>query len=154
AGVVGFSIAPEHFVERYGLIIIIALGESIVSIGVGAAGLALDAGLIAAALLGFSVAASIWWSYFDWSIYIAQARLMEAEGAERARLARALSAYLHMPMVGGIVLFSFGLKTALHDIGGSLAAVPAFCLCFGIALYMLAHVLLRFRIGGGLGRGR
>jgi low temperature requirement protein LtrA len=84
----GFRIAPEHFVERFGLIIMIALGESIVAIGIGAAGLPLDAGLIAAALLGITVAACLWWSYFDWVVYVAQARLTEATGAARALLAR------------------------------------------------------------------
>src|SRR5919198_2109991 len=69
----GFRVSPAHFVERFGLIIIIALGESIVAIGVGAAGLPLDAGVIGAALLGITIAACVWWSYFDWAIYFSQA---------------------------------------------------------------------------------
>jgi low temperature requirement protein LtrA len=150
----GWRVSPEHFVERFGLIVIIALGESIVAIGVGAAGLPLDAGVIAAALLGITVAASLWWSYFDWVVYVAQARLAEATGATRAALARDAYSYLHLPMVGGIVLFAFGLKTTLADVGGSLPTVPALGLCGGVALYLLAHVALRLRIGGGLGRGR
>jgi low temperature requirement protein LtrA len=84
----GWRISPAHFVERFGLIIIIALGESIVAIGVGAAGLLLDAGVIAAALLGITVVACLWWSYFDWVIFVAQAALAEATGASRAALAR------------------------------------------------------------------
>jgi low temperature requirement protein LtrA len=68
----GWRVAPEHFVERHGLIVIIALGESIVAIGLGTAGLPLDAGLIGAAVLGVVVACSIWWSYFDWVTYIAR----------------------------------------------------------------------------------
>jgi low temperature requirement protein LtrA len=150
----GFRVSPEHFVERFGLIIIIALGESIVAIGVGAAGLPLDAGVIAAALLGITVAASLWWSYFDWVVYVTQARLAEATGAQRAALARDAYSYLHLPMVGGIVLFAFGLKTMLADVGGSLPTIPALGLCGGIALYLLAHVAFRLRTGGGLGRGR
>jgi low temperature requirement protein LtrA len=150
----GWRVSPDHFVERFGLIIIIALGESIVAIGVGAARLPLDTGVIAAALLGVTVAACLWWSYFDWVVYVAQARLAEATGVERAALARDLYSYLHLPMVGGIVLFAFGLKTTLADVGGSLGSVPALGLVGGIALYMLAHVALRLRIGGGLGRGR
>jgi low temperature requirement protein LtrA len=153
-GMRGFRVSPEHFVERFGLIIIIALGESIVAIGVGAAGVRLDAGVIGAALLGITVAACLWWSYFDWFVYVAQARLAEATGARRATLARDLYSYLHLPMVGGIVLFAFGLKTILTDVGGSLGSVPALGLVGGIALYLLAHVALRLRIGGGLGRGR
>jgi len=150
----GFRIWPAHFVERYGLIIIIALGESIVAIGVGATGLPLDAGVVTAALLGVTVAACVWWSYFDWVIYSAQARLTELTGAARAQLARDAYAYGHLPMVGGIILFAFGLKSTMSDVGASLSALPALCLCGGIGLYLLAHVLLRLRVGGGFGRGR
>jgi low temperature requirement protein LtrA len=150
----GWRVSPEHFVERFGLIVIIALGESIVAIGVGAAGIPLDAGVIAAALLGITVAACLWWSYFDWVVFVAQARLAEARGARRAALARDAYSYLHLPMVAGIVLFAFGLKTTLPDVASSLPTVPALGLVGGIALYLLAHVALRLRIGGGLGRGR
>src|SRR5438094_593595 len=104
----GMRVSPEHFVERFGLIIIIALGESIVAIGVGASGLELDAGVITAALLGVTVAACLWWSYFDWAIYATQAKLAEEEGSRRSELARDVYSYLHLPMVAGIVLFAFG----------------------------------------------
>jgi low temperature requirement protein LtrA len=150
----GWRVSPGHFVERFALIVIIALGESIVAIGVGAARLPLDAGVIAAALLGITIAACLWWSYFDWVVYVAQARLAEATGARRAALARDVYSYLHVPMVGGIVLFAFGLKTALADVAGSLRTVPALGLVGGISLYLIGHVALRLRIGGGLGRGR
>jgi low temperature requirement protein LtrA len=150
----GWRVSPEHFVERFGLIIIIALGESIVAIGVGASGLPLDAGVITAALLGVTVAACLWWSYFDWVIYVAEATLAEATGTERARFARDAYSYLHLPMVAGIVLFAFGLKMTLADVDVSLASVPAVGLCGGVALYFLAHVGLRVRTGGGVGHGR
>src|SRR5207249_4284201 len=150
----GWRVSPEHFVERFGLIIIIALGESIVAIGAGPARHSLDAGVIGAALLGITVAACLWWSYFDWVVYVAQARLDEATGERRSALARDAYSYLHLPMVGGIVLFAFGLKTTLADVGGSLPTVPALGLCGGVALYLLAHVVLRLRVGGGFGRGR
>jgi low temperature requirement protein LtrA len=150
----GWRVSPEHFVERFGLIIIIALGESIVAIGVGAAGVPLDAGVIAAALLGITVAACLWWSYFDWVVFISQATLTEATGVRRAAFARDAYSYLHLPMVGGIVLFAFGLKTTLADVGDPLGSVQALGLFGGVALYLLAHVVLRLRIGGGLGRGR
>ena len=150
----GWRVSPAHFVERFGLIIIIALGESIVAIGVGASGLPLDAGVISAALLGVTVAACLWWSYFDWVVYVAEATLVDATGTERARFARDAYSYLHLPMVAGIVLFAFGLKTTLADVDLSLATVPALGLCGGVALYFLAHVLLRVRTGGGIGHGR
>jgi low temperature requirement protein LtrA len=150
----GWRISPEHFVERFGSVVIIALGESIVAIGVGARQLPLNAEAIGAALLGITVAACIWWSYFDWVVYASQARLSEATGAARAVLARDSYSYLHFPMVAGIVLFAFGLKTTLADTAGSLSVVPALGLVGGIALYLVAHVALRLRHGSGLGRGR
>ncbi|MEA2508612.1 MAG: hypothetical protein QOG21_694 [Actinomycetota bacterium] len=150
----GWRVSPDHFVERFGQIIIIALGESIVAIGVGARRVPLDVDVIAAALLGITVTACIWWSYFDWVAYVAQSRLAEATGAPRASLARDAYSYLHLPMVAGIVLFAFGLKTTLGDTGGSLAPVPALGLVGGVALYLLAHVALRLRLRSGFGHGR
>jgi low temperature requirement protein LtrA len=150
----GWRVSPAHFVERHGLIVIIALGESIVAIGVGAAGQVLNGGEILAALLGIVVAAALWWSYFDWVIYIGQARLEEASGTVRAALARDLYSYLHLPMVAGIILFAFGMKTTLADVESPLPTIPAIGLFGGLALYMVSHVALRLRIGGGLGRGR
>jgi low temperature requirement protein LtrA len=150
----GWRLSPHHFVERFGQIILIALGESIVGIGVGVAGRELDPELITAVLLGITVVACLWWSYFDWFIYVAEGKLAEATGDRRAALARDGYSYLHLPMVGGIVLFAFGAESTLHDTTATLPTVPAFGLVCGIALYFLAHVALRLRIGGGLGRGR
>jgi low temperature requirement protein LtrA len=150
----GWRVSPEHFVERHGLVVIIALGESIVAIGGGAAGLPLDAGRITAALLGMVVIAALWWSYFDWLIYVTLASLEEATGVQRAALARDLYSYLHLPMVAGIVLFALGLKTTIANVDSPLPTIPAVGLCGGLALYFLAHVAGRLRLGGGLGRGR
>jgi low temperature requirement protein LtrA len=121
---------------------------------VGAAGLPLDGPRIAAALLGMVVAATLWWAYFDWVIYVSQARISEASGAERAALARDLFSYLHMPMVFGIVLFALGLKVTLGHVEEPLGTVPAIGLCGGLALYMAAHVGVRLRTSGSIGHGR
>jgi low temperature requirement protein LtrA len=150
----GWRVSPAHFVERHGLIVIIALGESIVAIGVGAAGQPLNGGEIAAALLGIVVVAALWWSYFDWVIFVGEARLAEASGTVRAALARDLYSYLHLPMVAGIVLFALGMKTTLAHVESPLPTIPAIGMFGGLALYMLAHVALRLRLRGGLGRGR
>ena len=150
----GWRLSPAHFVERHGLIIIIAIGESIVAIGIGAEGLSLDAAHITAALLGMVVAAALWWSYFDWVIYVSQARISDATGAERANLARDLFSYLHMPMVFGIVLFALGMKVTLGHVDEPLGTIPAIGLCGGLALYMAAHVAVRLRTSGGWGHGR
>src|SRR5215210_4544403 len=150
----GWEVSPEHFVERFGLVILIALGEAVVAVGAGAAGVRLDAGVLAAALLAMAVIACLWWAYFDWVVYVAGSRLENATGIARATLARDAYAYLHSAMVAGIVLFAYGVETALHHTASPLDPVPASALAGGVSLYFVAHVALRLRIGGGLGRGR
>jgi low temperature requirement protein LtrA len=125
-----------------------------VAIGVGAGGQPLDAGTITAALLGIVVASALWWSYFDWVICIAQARLAEATGTERAILARDLYSYTHLPMVAGIVLFALGMKQTLSHYDEALDIISAVGLSGGLALYFAAHVALRLRTSGGWGHGR
>ena len=137
-GVEGWRIEPAHFAERHGLVIIIALGESIVSLGVGATGVGLGAGIIVGGLLGVTVAAAMWWAYFDVVALVAERRLRGADGRERALMARDSYTYLHLPMVGGIVLFAVGVKKMLVHESAHLPAVPAVCLCGGLALYFLA----------------
>jgi low temperature requirement protein LtrA len=145
SGLRGWRVSPAHFIERHGLIVIIALGEEIVSIGVGAAGRPLDAALVTAALLGVIVAFALWWAYFDVVALVAERRLRAAQGVERARMARDTYTYLHLPMVAGIVLLAFGVKTTVAHTGAALAVVPGTGLCGGVALYLLAHVASRRR---------
>jgi low temperature requirement protein LtrA len=141
----GWRLAPAHFAERHGLIVIIALGESIVAIGVGAAGLSLTAGIVSAAVLGIVVIVTLWWAYFDVYAVLAQSQLSTTSGATRARFARDVYTFLHLPMIAGIVLFALGLKKTIEEVGERLETVPALALCGGIALYFLAHVALRVR---------
>lgn len=149
-GVSGFKIHAGHFVERHGLIIIIALGESIVAIGVGAAGLGLGPGVILATCLGITVAAALWWAYFDYVVLLAERRLSGARGHERARLARDSYSYLHLPMLAGIVFVALGVKKTLAHIGDPLGTIPAVALCGGVALYLLGHNAFRLRDTGSV----
>ncbi len=135
----GWRVAPEHFAERHGLVVLIALGESIIAIGVGA-GLQLVTGVIVGAALGIVVVSALWWLYFDVAAIFARTRLAQASGVERARLARDAYSYLHLPLVAGIVFFAFGLETTLHHIHSALDLIPAVALCGGVALYLLGHV--------------
>jgi len=142
----GYRLHPAHFVERHGLIIIIALGESIVALGVGASSSAeLKGSEIVCALLGVVVAASLWWTYFDVTALVAERRLHSLRGAARARLARDSFSYLHFPMVAGIVLLALGVKKTLGDVDEQLKAVSAVALCAGAALYLAADVAFRRR---------
>ena len=123
---------------------IIALGESIVALGAGATS-DLDAGVIVAALLGFAVAACLWWAYFDVVAIVAERRLTETEGNAQLAMARDSYSYLHLPMVAGIILFAVGVKKTLGDVGEPLKLVPAVALCGGVAMYLGAHILFRLR---------
>ena len=149
----GWKVASEHFAERHGLIILIALGESIIAIGVGA-GLELDTGVILAAALGIVVLSALWWLYFDVAAIFARRRLMQARGLELHRLALHAYSYLHLPMVAGIVLFALGLETTLHHLDEALETVPAVALCGGAALYLLAEITFLFRTTGRVFRRR
>ncbi len=149
----GWRVAPEHFAERHGLIILIVLGESIIAIGVGA-GFVLGTRVIVGAALGIVVVSALWWLYFDVAAILARRRLMRAKGLELHRLALHAYSYLHLPMVAGIVLFALGLKTTLGDVGEALDTVPAVALCGGAALYLLAHIAFLFRTTGRVFRRR
>jgi low temperature requirement protein LtrA len=154
--------APGHFSERHGLIIIIALGESIVAIGVGATEFPVSTSLIIAAVLGIVLVAALWWVYFDVTALAAERRLARAEWSERARLARDSYTYLHLPMVAGVVFAALGLKKVLgyvagdegHDWNDSLSALPVWSLHGGPALYLLSLVLFRWRIVRSISRSR
>jgi low temperature requirement protein LtrA len=141
----GWKLVPGHFAERHGLIVIIALGESIVAIGVGARA-SIDAGIVAASALGIVVAAALWWVYFDVTAIVARRRLARARtGREQNNIARDSYSYLHFPMIAGIALVAVGLTVTLAHVGEALALVPAAALLGGAALYLLAHVAFRLR---------
>jgi len=144
-GVRGFSVSAEHFAERYGLIVIIALGESIVAIGISAAGIELDPTVVLAAVLGLVLTAALWWAYFDIVAHVARRKLSEARGHERVRLARDSFSYLHLPMFAGIVLVALGMKKVIAHVDEPLETVPAVALCGGVALYLLSHDAIRYR---------
>ena len=149
----GWHLSAGHFAERHGLIVIIALGESIVALGLGATN-DLSAGVVTAAFLGLAVAFALWWAYFDVVAIVAERRLRETTGDAQLRMARDSYSYLHLPMVAGIVLFAVGVKKTLGHIGDPLEVVPAVALCGGLAMYLVAHVLFRLRNVHSLNRQR
>jgi len=150
----GWRFAPEHFVERHSLIIIIALGESLIAVGFGARATSLSASVIVAALLGLVIATSFWIAYFDFFAIRFGQLLAERTGADRVKLARDAYTYLHLPMVVGIVLSAFAMREAVGGVGHDLHAVPALALCGGSALYLSAYVALRRRVTRTIRSGR
>ena len=145
-GMGGWRVEPAHFVERHGLIIIIAIGESLIAIGLGARATALSLGVIVAAVLGLVVVMSFWLAYFDFFQIRGRQMLADRTGIERITLARDVYTYLHLPMVAGIILFAFALKTTLAHVGDELDTIAALGLCGGPALYLFAYVAIRVRV--------
>jgi low temperature requirement protein LtrA len=144
----GWRLAPRHFAERHGLIVIIALGESIVAIGLGA-GSDVGAGIVVGAVLGIVLAAGLWWLYFDVSAIAAERRLTSAvAGKEQNELARDSYSYIHFVLVAGIVLVALGLKKTLAHVGDSLDLVLAAALLGGTALYLVGLIAFRLRMIG------
>jgi low temperature requirement protein LtrA len=150
----GWRVQPRHFVERHGLIVIIAIGESLVAVGLGARGERLHADVIVASLLGLLVAMSFWLAYFDFFTIRGRQLLDERSGEQRIAIARDIYTYLHLPMVAGIVLFAFAVKSALKHLGDELGTIEALSLCGGSALYLFAYVALRFRVARSVRGGR
>jgi low temperature requirement protein LtrA len=144
-GVEGWMLVPGHFAERHGLILLIAIGESIVAIGAGAS-THIDAGVVTAAILGIAVAASLWWLYFDVVAVVATRNLARAAvGREQNSMARDSYSFLHLPMIAGIVLLALGMKKTLGHVDHHLKIEAATAMFGGMALYLVAHVAFRYR---------
>ncbi|HSD76667.1 MAG TPA: low temperature requirement protein A [Solirubrobacteraceae bacterium] len=140
------QVAVAHFAERYGLFIIICLGESIVAIGVGAGDRPVDAGLVAAAALGLVVTLELWWTYFDRFAATAEERLRAHDNPVLA--AADAYSYLHLVLVAGIIVFAVGVEIAVHDVGAPLETAARLALCGGVAAYLAGHVAFRMRLVG------
>jgi low temperature requirement protein LtrA len=153
-GAEGWKLVPGHFAERHGLILIIALGESIVALGIGASG-ALDLGIGATAVLGVFLAAALWWTYFDVVALVSARRLSEAPvGRVQNELARDSYSYIHLLMIAGVVLIALGMKVTIGHYDEHLHAEPAFALLGGVAIYLIGLVSFRYRHVHTLNRHR
>ncbi len=154
--------APQHFAERHGLIVIIALGESLIAVGVGVADLPLTLPVVVAALLALTVSVCLWWSYFDVVAPAAERVLASRTGADRVRLARDSYTYLHFPMIAGIIHLALGLEkvaeyvgdTEHHSLTDPLEGAGLWALFAGVAVHLLAHLGLRLRNVGSVNRPR
>ncbi|HWM08777.1 MAG TPA: low temperature requirement protein A [Solirubrobacteraceae bacterium] len=153
-GVAGYRVHAAHFAERFSLIVIIALGESIVAIGVGAGDHPLDVAIAVSAVLAVIASAGLWWAYFDVVAPAAHRRLGELTGAARNTLARDSFAYLHLPMIAGIELFALGVEQVVGHVDEPLVIEASAALFGGVSLYLLAHVAFRLRNLGTLNRQR
>jgi low temperature requirement protein LtrA len=140
--------SPVHLTERHGLFIILAIGESVVAAGFGAAEQPISTPLLFAAILGVAVAVCLWWLYFDMVSLAGEQRLVEARGQAQVDLAVEAYTYGHYPIVAGIVLAALGVEGVLAHAGESkpLGAFYALALFGGLALYLAGHLLFKRRM--------
>jgi low temperature requirement protein LtrA len=144
--------SASHFAERFGLVIIIAIGESIVAVGAATSSADLGWSDAAALLCGLTIAVCLWWLYFDVVATVAEGVLRRSSGVERARLARDSYTYVHFLFVAGIVFVAFGLVVLIAD--QSHADAGRYALYGGIVCYLVGHVLFRLRNVGGVNVAR
>jgi low temperature requirement protein LtrA len=142
---VEWHVSPSHFAERFALIVIIALGESIVSIGVATADVDRDATYVASVLVALAGVAALWWAYFDFTATAAERSLRRAKGHARGQLARDVFTFFHFPMVLGIMLYAFAAKKVLEHPLDPLSKAGRWALGLGIAIFLSGFVLARLR---------
>ena len=154
AGLGGFEIGASHFVERHGLVVIVALGESVVAIGIGAAGLPVDAALAGSAVLGLLLSACLWWVYFGGDDVRAEQALAAAPAERRPRLALVAFGYWHLPILLGVIALAAGMKATIahpfEPLGGGTALGGG----GGVALFLAGDVLFRRSLAIGRGAPR
>lgn len=150
-------ISAEHWTERYELILIIALGESVISVGVGGQllGKQVTWPAVLAAVLGILFTAALWWAHFDVIGPAARITLHAAKGRRRVTLARDAYAYLYLPMIAGIITFAIGAEELMGvitgpDGGASTPAPPGAVPLFygGVMLYLAADMAFQLRALG------
>lgn len=158
AGASGWRIkSAAHFAERHGLILIVALGESIVAIGVGVAKIPISTAIVVISICGIALAAALWWLYFQSTAPTGEHALKGIDDRNRARLARDAFSYLHFPIVGSVVLIALGLKKVLEHgsehgplFNDPLTGPELFALCGGVAIYLLGQVAFSYKVGEGV----
>jgi low temperature requirement protein LtrA len=141
-----WGVSPSHFAERFALIVIIALGESIVAIGIGTSGLERDATYAFSVVLAFAGVAALWWAYFDFTAVAAARALRRASEATRGPLARDVFTFFHYPVVLGIILYAVGAKKTLEHPLEPLSDAGRWALGLGVAIFLSGFVLMRFRV--------
>ena len=139
----GFRLRAKHFVERHGLIVLIALGESVVAVGIGVQGHDLSTGLAVTAVLGLALAAALWWMYFDGEDQRAETALDAAPDERNPWLALFAFGYAFLPVLGGIIVLAAGMNEAIVDYDEPATAATAWFLAAGVATYIIGLVALR-----------
>ncbi len=143
-----FVLEAGHFAERHGLVILIALGESVVGIGVGAKAEPFGVPLILACLLGLALCVSLWWVYFNQDDQLAEHALASASGEHQMKIATFGYGYAHLILILGIVISAAGIKQMIAQFNQpAQAAAAAWSVGVGVALYLCGQAWFRQIVG-------
>ncbi len=141
-----WHVSPSHFAERFALIVIIALGESIVAIGIATSELTRDVTYASSVVVAFAGVAALWWAYFDFTAVAAERSLRRASPQARGPLARDVFTFFHYPVVLGIIFYAVAAKKTLEHPLDPLSKAGRWALGLGIALFLVGFALMRFRV--------
>jgi low temperature requirement protein LtrA len=146
AGRTRWKVSPAHFAERYGLIVIIALGESVVAIGLGVRELERDGVFALSVLIALAGVVALWWAYFDFTAVAAERALARATPAARGTIARDVFTYFHFPIVLGVVFYAVAAEKTLAHPTDPLSQAGRWALGLGVAFFLLGFALQRWRV--------
>lgn len=144
-----FEVRARHFVERHGLLMIVALGETVIAVGLGVDPTNLDGLVLVTLLLVFAIPAGLWWDFFANESQSAVAALEGHEQATRSRVAIQSYFYAHIPMLFGIVILGAGIHEALLTPAEPLAWAAAAALGGGVGTFLLGDAGFRRALGLG-----
>ena len=146
----GWNLHPEHFSERHGLFVIIALGETLIVAGSGLTGETWSGGLFAIAVLSVAIACGLWWSYFSWAKDALEHGLAKLTGAAQARLARDAFSLVHFAMLFGVIAFAFAVEEVVAHPGNPLPFAGRLALALGLVLFVGGMAVAVWRARGRL----
>lgn len=134
----------SHLPERFGLFMIIALGESVVAVGLVAASEPVAAGRLTAVAAAWVLACGLWWVYFAFAASAVSHALSSATA--HTEVVRSVLAYGHLALIAGIVAVAVGLAEVVAHPDEQLPAGGAALLCGGVALYLATFGYTRWRM--------
>jgi low temperature requirement protein LtrA len=141
-------IRPSHFVERHGLVVIVALGESVVAVGIGASEIEISGEMLLVAVLGLALSAQLWWTYFGGDDEDAERALRRMTPTRREFYAANAAYYwAHLLLLLGIVADAAALEEAIAHAFDPLEFALALALAGGTALFLIGHAAFRRILG-------
>ena len=143
----GWNIHPEHFGERHGLFVIIALGETLIVAAAGVTGAEWGHSLMAVCVLAVGVTCALWWSYFTHAKPGLDLKLEQAVGPARSEMARDVFSLLHFPMLCGVIAYAVAIEEAIHHPEQAMSTAARISLALGVLLFVGGMALATWRAG-------